>query len=124
MWIFTTDGFFSVSQHSKKPNSVMIKARNRAHLERFAGWVKAGWGHELQLEESLDYDYVVRVGCLKTIWAQYLERRTMEMDYTKNVKGHIMEATDPELGHAMLDIWERMVAYQVEIHPGSAQDVA
>lgn len=123
MWVFTIDGFFSVVQDKNKPNSVMIKARNRAHLERFVAWVEAGWNYELEIIENQDWDFIVRVSCTKTIWAQYLERRTMEMTYTGNVKGAVMEATDPELGNVMFDIWELMVAYQREIHPGSAGDL-
>jgi len=123
MWVFTTDGFFSVVEHNTEPMAVMVKARNRAHLERVVKWVRdegEGWPHILQDE---DFDFIVRTIILKDTWARYLSQRAMEINYTANVKGNIMEATDPELGNAMFEIWELMVRYQREIHPDSARDL-
>jgi hypothetical protein len=33
MWIFTTDGFISVVAHRDKPDTVLVRARDRRHLE-------------------------------------------------------------------------------------------
>jgi hypothetical protein len=124
MWIYTIDGFFSVVMHNEHPNQVMVKARNRAHLERVIDWINFQHRLNIKIIESQDWDFVVRAGVPKSVWADYLKRVTNDLDYTGNVKGNIMENTDPELGHAMFDVWDRMVAYQREVHPDSARDLS
>ena len=121
MWIFNQDGFFSVVQHRDDPEMLMIKARNRAHLERVAAWTRANFMPNLEIVELEESDYIVRANISKIRWAQYLTQRTMELDYD-SVKEPIMERTDPELGHAMFDVWDRMMRYQREIHVGSASE--
>jgi hypothetical protein len=121
MWIFTIDGFFSVVEHKDQPAfSMMIKARNRAHLEAVASWLEEHEDYRAHIVENDQWDFVVRMSVPKESWVNYLAARTMEINYSGNVKGNIMENTDPELGNAMFDIWETMLDYQREIHPGSA----
>jgi hypothetical protein len=122
MWIFNQDGFFSVVRHRDQAGWVMIKARNRDHLLRLLVWVDENApGCKDQIEGLQDetFDYYIRASLPEAVWMAYLADRTSELP-DGNVKGNIMESTDPELGVAMMDVWERMLDYQREMHPSSA----
>jgi hypothetical protein len=124
MWVFNKHGFFSIVRHIDHPEFFLVRARNRAHLENLANFVKDRWGlmatHEIVEHE--DWDYFARVTIHQDFLRRWLLETLNDVDYTTDVKGQIMEATDPELGHALLDVWARMLDYQQEVHPGSAGD--
>jgi hypothetical protein len=122
MWLFTQDGFFSVVRHRDLAGWVMVKARNRVHLARVLKWVTEnapGCAEEVELSQDPDADYFVRANIPEAVWVAYLTERTSELP-DGNVKGNIMESTDPELGHAMYDVWETMLDYQRALYPESA----
>lgn len=121
MWIFTRDGFFSAVAHRDDPEKlVLVRARNRAHLEKLADWHQDAIGRDLEILEDDEADYIVRAKMTKAAWAVYLTTVAVELDYTTNVKGNIMERTDPLLGDAMLDTWESLLNYQRMMRPASA----
>lgn len=68
MWIFTQQGMISAVAHRDLKDSLLVRARVKAHLESFLG----GREHEIETNDSADYRYRVLIprllsaACLKS----------------------------------------------------------
>jgi hypothetical protein len=121
MWIFTKYGFFSVVCGRQRfgmsaepdPNTVMVRARRRTHLEN----LKERFPDELgaaTIHQSQDTDYRYRIVVPKTTFVQVLDSLGQEMTYT-NFKSEVgMNSGDPDYLAALHEVWETMYGLQTK----------
>lgn len=109
MWIFTKDGFFSVTYNKRDDDgTLMVRARVREDLER----VRLLLGLDAEVIESKRSDYRYRLIMSRGAWEIYVSQAVRDIDYT-NVKDTLAPMkTDPERHRAMLKCWSAMYALQ------------
>jgi hypothetical protein len=115
LWVFTTKGFFSIVEHKKDPDRVVIRARISKDIEKIKTLFE-----ELGLEvsdvvENLSFDYRYRISASRIDWASVMSRLITDMGYT-NFKNALYEADSPEIRdkrhEAYLAIWAIMQKLQ------------
>ena len=100
MWLFTSEGFISVVQHSEKPDTLIVRARDEDSL---LSLVEAT-GATLRHTPSNDYPY--RIEVLRTAYSAWVADQIAALSYT-NYKAH-MWSERPEFGDALHDVWVAM----------------
>lgn len=107
MWIFTTDGFFSIVQDKHcKDDEVVVRARARMDIEKLNK--KIGGGFEII--ETPKADYLYRMIVPKRAMAQYLDSYVANMNYP-NFKDTI--PLEDDLRHeAYFECWAAMLGFQ------------
>jgi len=100
MWLFTTDGFFSVVSKGCCPDQLMVRARVRADLKR------AFPGAKIITSQSTDYRFRVVV-TRKAVTA--LLARTVEKLAYANFKDTVR---DGNRHNAYIRVWNAMYALQ------------
>jgi hypothetical protein len=121
MWIFTKYGFFSAvcgrqqfgMSAEPDPNTVMIRARRRTHLENLKKRCSAELG-AATIHESQDTDYRYRIVVPKKSFVQVLDSLGQEMAYT-NFKSEVgKNSGDPDYLAALHEVWETMYGLQTK----------
>lgn len=113
MWIFTRDGFFSVTQNTRTDdNTLMVRARVETDLEKFLQRIKL----DTEIIETPKSDYRYRVIVPRGLWVKYLTEMVGDLDYT-NVKDTLAPMkTEAQRHSAMMGCWTAMARLQ----PGGA----
>jgi len=104
MWLFTTDGFYSVV-HDKycKPDELMVRARKREDLENLFAHKITG-----EILEIGHADYRFRMAVKRKIWSKYLAGYANKMAYS-NFKG-TLPLNDHARHDAYFKCWSAMYA--------------
>ena len=107
MWLYTTDGFYSiVEDRFCKPGEVMVRGRNREDIERF----KQKNNLRKAIIETQQADYHYRIPISKKKLAKYLE------EYALNLRYSNFKNTIPHQEHtrhtAYYRCWQAMYDYQ------------
>jgi len=119
LWVFTTRGFFSIVEHKKDPNRLLIRARVRKDIDNIKMLFE-----ELGLEvsdvvENVSFDYRYRVFADRSDWASVIIQLITDMGYT-NFKNAVYEKDSLEIRdkrhEAYLDIWAIM--HEVQFREG------
>ena len=105
MWIFTETGFVSAVRHFKEKDKLVVRARDQQSLEGLADYV----GLEIKSTPSNDYPYRVFVD--DAIFATWLSKQTMAVDYT-NFKDRVHDTRGHDFAGALMSVWSAM--HQVE----------
>ena len=114
MWLFTQYGFFSVvcardltgKTKGIDPNTFMVRARSRQHLESLQSRCAELRGFEIA--DTKDTDYRYRLVVPKPVWEKVASELTAEIDYG-NFKSRAYEtAGDKHYVNALHDVWEVM----------------
>ena len=89
MWLFTRYGFYSAvcaRQGSGKlgepvdPNRIMVRARNRKHLEALQERFRVLIGG-CEIQDNVGTDYPFRFFAEKAVWSQVVAGLSEELDY-------------------------------------------
>ena len=111
MWVFTTKGFFSIVEHKKDTNRVVIRARIRKDIEKVKTLFEKLGLKASDILESLDSDYRYRIFANRIDWASVMIQLITDMGY-KNFKNAVYDADFLEIRdkrhEAYLDIWAIM----------------
>jgi hypothetical protein len=105
MWIFSKAGFVSIVRHKSQPGKLIVRARVREDLERFAKLLDEITGEPHAIRETPSRDYRFRTVATKQAVAQVLARQVTEIDYT-NFKDAVHG--DPQRDDAYMDVWSAM----------------
>ena len=105
MWIFTETGFVSAVRHFKEKDKLVVRARDQKSLEGLANSV----GLDIISTPSNDYPY--RVFVVDSVFATWLSKQTMAIDYT-NFKNRVHDIRGHDFADALLRVWSAM--HQVE----------
>ncbi len=104
MWLFTSQGFISVVAHNKKPDTLLVRARDEGSLLSLVGATGA------TLSQTAHADYPVRIEVSREALSAFLSDEILGLDYT-NYKAHMCSAR-PEFGDALHDVWAAMHAVE------------
>ena len=111
MWVFTDYGFFSVAKtHECDRDEVMVRARCREDVGRFADWVDVHFVKRLKIIRRVNADYLYRVKVSQVVWAAFIAQLAAVLDY-QTVKDNISHS--PLRTRAYFRVWREMVAWQV-----------
>lgn len=100
MWIFTSKGFVSMVQDFNNPGNLLVRARNKAHLEALFPEEK------IQETRLNDYRFRISIPAVKT--AEFFRDQIQNIDYN-NFKNSIPE---DRYHDAAADTWQIMYNYQ------------
>ena len=80
MWLFTNHGIFSIVQHTKRKDTLLVRARRKEHLESYFS------GYKIQYTPERDYQY--RIFMSRKNLGDFLFNSVQDIDYT-NFKNSI-----------------------------------
>ena len=101
MWIFTETGFVSAVRHHSEKDKLVVRARDKKSLESLSNSVG------LDIVESPSNDYPYRVFVDDVVFAAWLYKQTMAVDYP-NFKDRAHETLDEPFHGALFDVWHAM----------------
>jgi hypothetical protein len=111
LWIFTTKGFFSIVEHKKDLNRVVIRARVRKDIDNMKMLFEELDLRVSDVVENVSSDYRYRVFASRSDWTSVMTQLITDMGYT-NFKNAVYEADSPKVRdnrhEAYLDIWAIM----------------
>jgi hypothetical protein len=115
MWVFTDFGFFSIVRDQQHEGNLLVRARVRDHLVRFAGRLKESTvGSHLGAPDDIrctpGADYLWKLSVPQVDAAVLLAELVADIDYT-NFKGRCAQ-TGALSGVALHDVWEVMSRLQ------------
>ena len=105
MWIFTETGFVSAVRHYKEKDKMVVRARDKRSLESIAN--SAG----LEIISTPSNDYPHRVHVADSVFAGWLSKQTMAVDYT-NFKNRVHDTRGHDFADTLMSVWSAM--HQVE----------
>ena len=101
MWIFTETGFVSAVRHHSEKDKLVVRARDQKSLESLSNSV----GLEIISTPSNDYPYRVLVA--DSVFATWLSKQTMVVDYT-NFKDRVHDTRGHDFAGALMGVWSEM----------------
>jgi hypothetical protein len=101
MWIFTETGFVSAVRHFNEKDKLVVRARDKESLESLANSV----GLDIVSTPSNDYPY--RVFVADSVFATWLSKQTMAVDYT-NFKNRVHDTRGHGFADALMSVWSTM----------------
>jgi len=110
MWIFNTDGFFSVVQKPTQQKSkavfksgqeVTVRSRHRKELQNLIK--RLGVKRGAIIKENAGTDYEFRIVLTKKLFEKYLTETVNDLNYS-NFK-HEISLKNKERGDKLLDVW-------------------
>jgi hypothetical protein len=116
MWLFTPYGMFSVIRNWERVNTMLVRTRDRAHLDALAAAFPVEFtGVEILVTPSRDYPY--RCVLHRSAWIALAGKLAAGINYT-NFKDEV-EITAPHTGagsryiEVVHEVWQRLFdAYQ------------
>ena len=106
MWVFTTEGFFSVVAHRSRSGYLLVRARTREDLEALAGRIPS-----LEPFEDPDADYRWRALVKAGDWQNVLASLAGAIDYD-NFKNAVAERQGPDRARVYSGVWSVMRSIQ------------
>ena len=107
MWLFTTEGFFSVVADREDPDRLLVRARSQDDIEAL---------HRLlpEIEPfSLEHsDYRWRAYVSRADWQSAMSQLVEELDY-ENFKNALSDRQGADRSHLYHEVWETMLKLQL-----------
>ena len=108
MWIFTEDGFYSVTRSKEQPEKIQIRARARKHLEI----LKRKFKLKRKILETPAADYRFRIIVGRRAAAEIMFDLAYRIDYS-NFKGRCHETGADDM--PLMQVWGLMNRYQQDL---------
>jgi hypothetical protein len=106
MWVFTTQGFYSVVAHRTRLGYVLVRARAREDLQALAPMVRG-----ITIEEDENADYRWRAVMKKSEWQDCVAKLVGAIDYD-NFKNAVAERTSVSRADVYGDVWATLRSLQ------------
>src|SRR5687767_13175947 len=106
MWVFTTEGFYSVVAHRTRSGYVVVRARTREDLEALKQRIPS-----LELFEGAGTDYRWRAVVKTSDWQNALSALAGGIDYD-NFKNAVAERQGSERARVYAGVWSVVRALQ------------
>ena len=82
MWLFTPQGFFSISQPRDEPSRVQVRARKEAHIRALAEHIRDDVvADSVVVEVNPKRDYKYRLHMPKDVFANWMSTYVEKLDY-------------------------------------------
>lgn len=101
MWIFTETGFVSAVRHWTRPDTLVVRARDRQSLESLA--VPA----DTPIEKTPVADYPYRTEVSEKAFVEWLTASIQSMDYA-NFKDRVDEVRGDRFAASLMSVWDTM----------------
>jgi hypothetical protein len=108
MWIFTKEGFLSTVAHRDKPDHLMVRARERSHLQGMIDFAKSY--EPIVVSNTQDADYHWRCMVSRQAVAAFIAEQIHSIDYD-NFKGSL---ADTDYHDACVGVWQTMHDFQTQ----------
>ena len=101
MWLFTTQGFYSVVEDREDSNRVLVRARAKEDLEALKRQIP-----DLQIQETLgpDHDYGWRAFVTRDQWCEAVAQLAGEIDYD-NFKNAVADRQGHDRADLYMPVW-------------------
>ena len=106
MWLFTTQGFYSVVADRDDPERVLVRARAREDIEALRRQIP---GIEPFSEPGSDYRW--RAFVLRSEWEEAISRLAAEIDYD-NFKNAVADRQGYGRSHLYMEVWQALLKLQ------------
>jgi len=106
MWIFTPHGFYSAVEHREKPDTIIVRARDKQDLEALRPYIP-----DLLILETMDADYLYRIFVSRSRWASAVSTMAREIDYD-NFKDAVKKRQGEDRASVYMRVWTAMLALQ------------
>lgn len=110
MWVFTTEGFYSVVENDEDPSMLTVRTRtvqDAANLQDRLQDIRC----YVEVKASPHRDYGWRLIVPRQKWAVYLQNMVENIDYT-NFKDKVHEVQGDKRADVYLDVWSTMWGLQ------------
>jgi hypothetical protein len=105
MWVFTQTGFVSAVRHRDEPDSLVVRARDRASITPLADFC----GTDVLKYAGSDYPY--RTFVKEADYKNWLTRSVEELDYA-NYKDRMHDLRDDRFCIALSKVWSTMLGVE------------
>jgi hypothetical protein len=106
MWIFTTQGFYSVVAYREDPERLLVRARTRADIEALRKQIPS-----LEPFEDPEADYRHRAIVSGEEWIAALALLAAEIDYD-NFKNEVASRQGYERARLYGYVWDKLLSLQ------------
>lgn len=105
MWVFTQTGLVSAVRHRDEPDTLVVRARDRASLTPLADFC----GTDVVKHAGSDYPY--RTFVKEADYKNWLMQSVEELDYS-NYKNRMHDLRDDRFCTALSKVWSVMLAVE------------
>jgi len=109
MWVFTTDGFYSVVAHREDKDMLMVRCRAEADAKALAKRLTTIM--PAAILHTPEADYAWRLVVPRVVWAWYLSKFVADLDYP-NFKDAVAERQGRSRADVYHDVWATMAEVQ------------
>jgi len=102
MWLFTSEGFYSVVAHRRDPDRLLVRARAREDLEALKEQIP-----NLRISSDRTADYRWRAVVTRGEWIAAIAQLATEIDY-ENFKNSVADRQGPERERLYARVWAEM----------------
>lgn len=106
MWLFTTQGFYSVVAHRDDPGTLIVRARTGEDIEALREEIPA-----IEPFEDATADYRHRAYVSRAEWVAALAQLTAELDYP-NFKAEVARRQGTERSNLYGQVWGELLRLQ------------
>jgi len=102
MWLFTVFGYYSIIQHNKDPELLLVRSRVKGDLEKLKGKYLKNLGDIVETPIGADYPY--RALAWKSELASAMKQVFLDIDYT-NFKSEVAKKQDWPRHDLYMKVW-------------------
>lgn len=106
MWLFTTQGFYSVVAHRDDAETLIVRARTAGDIESLREQIP-----EIEPFEDASADYLHRAYVSRTDWLAAVEQLTAGINYD-NFKSEVAREQGSEWSHLYGAVWAELLRLQ------------
>src|SRR5436190_22648016 len=106
MWLFTTQGFYSVVAHRRDPDRLLVRARAREDLEALRDQIP-----DLRIFSDAHADYRWRAVVTRAEWVAAIAQLATEIDY-ENFKNAVAARHSVERARLYGHVWATLRGLQ------------
>lgn len=106
MWLFTTQGFYSVVAHRRDPDKLLVRARAREDLEALREQIP-----EIRIHSDREADYRWRAVVSRAEWVKAVALLAASIDYD-NFKAAVAERQGSARHRVYQHVWGELLSLQ------------
>ncbi len=106
MWLFTTQGFYSVVAHRDDPDTLIVRARTREDIEALREQIPA-----IEPFEDAGADYRHRAYVSRAEWLAAVAQLSAEIDYD-NFKSEVASRQGADRSRLYGHVWAELLRLQ------------
>ena len=108
MWLMTTSGFYSVIEHRRDPERLIVRARAKEDIEALRRWIP-----DIEPRSDATADYLWRAVVTRAEWVVALAQMASEVDYP-NFKAAVAQRQGAERACYYTEVWQVLRRIQRE----------